>query len=650
VSGSRPDPDQVLSRLKDFQRDSADYAFRRLYRDPDTTRRFLVADEAGLGKTLVAGGIVAMAVDHLWDTTGRIDVLYICSNADIARQNLRRLNVVDQVTAPPDRITLLPRHVRKLQGNKVNLIPLTPGTSFALRSSEGRWEERVLLYWMIREAWSLGDRASAKNLFQGWIADTGWFRERLRAAPGEYQIDEALLDKFAHSLHLRVESDRAEGRPDLLTRFNQVADKFGRARRHVPAADRALRAGMIGELRYILAVSCLEALKPDLIILDEFQRFKDLLKPDEPSGALARGLFEYQHEASSARVLLLSATPYKMYTMAHDVGEDHYRDFVDTLCFLTDGNTAGLEGLLRDYRDELLRVNADSGSVAKARDALETGLRRVMIRTERLAGTDDRDGMLVEVPSHGQLMPSDLRAYLSIQRLARWLEEPDATEYWKSSPYLMSFMESYKLKVQTRRWLADPEWTAQAQELLGGAGLGLPWQRVASYDGVDPANPRAADGVCRHDRQQGLAAVVDPAVAALLRARWRVRRSGAARPDQAPGVRILDCRAEDAHVHAVVRGRATDDPHAGHVPGQHARGAAGSPPSASLRLLTGTANRDARAGHAVPEPGPCPTRRSAETRRAGRRHGVTGRDRGAGSGCHRRGAPADNVGRADPRP
>ena len=64
MSGDRPDLDQVLGHLKDFQRDSAAYAFRRLYRDPDTTHRFLIADEAGLGKTLVASGIVAMTIDH----------------------------------------------------------------------------------------------------------------------------------------------------------------------------------------------------------------------------------------------------------------------------------------------------------------------------------------------------------------------------------------------------------------------------------------------------------------------------------------------------------------------------------------------------------------------------------------------------------
>jgi hypothetical protein len=490
MSGNRrPDVDQVLGRLKDFQRDSAAYAFQRLYRDPDTTHRFLIADEVGLGKTLVASGIAAMAIDHLWETTERIDVLYICSNRDIARQNLRRLNVAGQEIAPPDRITLLPRHVRQLQGNKVNLIPLTPGTSFMLRSNEGRWEERVLLYWMIREAWSLGNRASAKNLFQGWITDAAWFRERLRAAPSEYQIDDDLLAKFAHSLELRVENDKAEGRPDLRTRFDEVADRFRRTRNQVPARDRALRAKMIGELRSILTASCLEALEPDLIILDEFQRFKDLLDPDEEAGALARGLFEYQHEASCARVLLLSATPYKMFTLAHEEGEDHYQDFIDTLRFLTDGDTAHVEGLLADYRDGLLRLSADSRSLENTRDALEIELRRVMIRTERLAN-GDRDGMLLEVSSHGHLRPSDLRAYLSIQRMAKWLEHPDATEYWKSSPYLMTFMESYQLKTLMRRWLEDPKWTVEAQQVLEGEGLGLAWQRIESYDDVDPANPR----------------------------------------------------------------------------------------------------------------------------------------------------------------
>ncbi|MGB8983045.1 MAG: hypothetical protein WCC12_14310, partial [Anaerolineales bacterium] len=72
----RPDLDHILGGLKDFQRRTVDYVFRRLYTDPDATRRFLIADEVGLGKTLVARGVIARALDYLWDKVDRLDVVY----------------------------------------------------------------------------------------------------------------------------------------------------------------------------------------------------------------------------------------------------------------------------------------------------------------------------------------------------------------------------------------------------------------------------------------------------------------------------------------------------------------------------------------------------------------------------------------------
>jgi hypothetical protein len=65
----------VLARLKDFQRRTAEYVFRRFYLDPTTTDRFLVADEVGLGKTLVARGIIALAIEHLRREVDRIDIV-----------------------------------------------------------------------------------------------------------------------------------------------------------------------------------------------------------------------------------------------------------------------------------------------------------------------------------------------------------------------------------------------------------------------------------------------------------------------------------------------------------------------------------------------------------------------------------------------
>ena len=94
IEQQKPDCQEILQGLKDFQRDTVDYVFSRLYTDADSTRRFLVADEVGLGKTLVARGIIAKAIEHLWKDVPRIDILYICSNSNIASQNISKLNIL----------------------------------------------------------------------------------------------------------------------------------------------------------------------------------------------------------------------------------------------------------------------------------------------------------------------------------------------------------------------------------------------------------------------------------------------------------------------------------------------------------------------------------------------------------------------------
>ena len=135
-TNNRPDTQGMLDGLKGFQRDTVEYAFDRLYRAPDSSRRFLVADEVGLGKTLVARGVIAKAIDHLWEGPHRvdqIDIVYICSNSQIARQNVRRLQIGNSRFVRADRLTLLPREIRGLRGNRVNYLALTPGTSFQFK-------------------------------------------------------------------------------------------------------------------------------------------------------------------------------------------------------------------------------------------------------------------------------------------------------------------------------------------------------------------------------------------------------------------------------------------------------------------------------------------------------------------------------------
>ena len=43
------------------------------------------------------------------------------------------------------------------------------------------------------------------------------------------------------------------------------------------------------------------------------------------------------------------------------------------------------------------------------------------------------------------LQVDDVEAYLSARNIAARTDSPDVTEYWKSTPYLLSFMEQYRL-------------------------------------------------------------------------------------------------------------------------------------------------------------------------------------------------------------
>lgn len=118
MADNRFEAEAALAPLKAFQRRTVDYVFDRLYGNQDPVRQFLVADEVGLGKTMVARGVIARTIEKLWDTTDRIDILYICSNQAIAAQNINRLNVLGRrELALPTRMTLIPLSSGAIRGS-----------------------------------------------------------------------------------------------------------------------------------------------------------------------------------------------------------------------------------------------------------------------------------------------------------------------------------------------------------------------------------------------------------------------------------------------------------------------------------------------------------------------------------------------------
>lgn len=495
VRDQRPDVDHELSRLKDFQRRTVDLVFDRLYGASSKTRRFLVADEVGLGKTLVARGVVVKAIDHLWKSVKRIDIVYLCSNSDIARQNVSRLTPkgVGHVPESP-RITLLPLSTRDMGSRKVNVIPLTPGTSLKVSGNLGTRLERALIVRMLAGPWKL-DLTQACRVFCG-NAGLRNFKVLVNHFDTWYTVDQALADGFVEYLNRACEADRAAGRPSVRDRLRKllssakVDGKLGREH-----ADEQRK--VIGELRQRLGQSCIKSLEPDLIILDEFQRFKDLLSGEGPEQEMAKQLFDYEEGDSKARVLLLSATPYKMFTTEDEAGgENHYQDFVDTARFLLQeqpGSADELSGLLKQYRTALFRVPQDGvAPLERVRARLEEILRSVMVRTERLAVTPDRSGMLSERPIEAlNLEPRDIIGYVESQRLAAETGHPDVLEYWKAAPWLLNFMEGYKLSDRFKDMVEADGRRAELRNAVGAARHALlDWKDVESYGKLDPAHGR----------------------------------------------------------------------------------------------------------------------------------------------------------------
>ena len=484
LNGSmRPDVDDVLGKLKDFQQETVDYVFRRLYTDGDRVSRFLIADEVGLGKTLVARGLIAKAVDHLWDSVPRIDVIYICSNQDIAQQNIDRLNITAEGRFQfASRATLLPITLQQLKGNKLNFVSLTPGTSFHLRSQGGWKPERAVLYALLREHWDVPD-GTLKNVLRGTVTKENW-RAYLRWFAGDDgpELDEELREAFYKEL---------DARPDLREEYERVADLIGPLRKHLTWEMRCSRNELVGRLRQLLARSSLSALEPDLVILDEFQRFKYLLEDEGDVALLARELFDFPH----VKVLMLSATPYKMYTLQAEATEDHYGDFYRTIQFLLREQPEALDHLqlaIDQYRNGMLHLGEyGRGELLEAKAIIEGILRRVMVRTERLAASADRNGMLSETLfAQDQVLPADLEGFVHLDQIATALDAGDQVEYWKSSAYPLNLMDRYKLKRRFADALDEPEEGRLSALLENARGHLLKWETIEAYEVVDPGNAR----------------------------------------------------------------------------------------------------------------------------------------------------------------
>lgn len=499
-----PDVSGLLLTLKPFQLRTVDYAFRRMFLDDDPAYRFLVADEVGLGKTMVARGLIAKTIEHLWNDVERIDVVYVCSNVAIAKQNIRKLVPgVGHEQSLATRLTLLPSQMCDLGANKLNFVSLTPATSFSSHGGFGASQERVVLYALLKDVF--GESAALKALLRGNIRS----KERWEGyISREISLDNTLQNRFLK----RLRQEKA-----LKHEVESLLEELG-WRERLSTSERKRRRELVSALRQFLAAVCVDALEPDLVILDEFQRFKHLLASDvgdsdddnyhdraaknehhssisetNEAAALAQHMFKYvAPEGHRTRVLLLSATPYKMYSTDGEVGaDDHYPDFLATTQFLMDDDTARLrtfEENLRRYRVAMVDALAgDSNELLASKAEVEGDLRKVMVRTERVGATVDRQSMIDEPESNVEVHANDVRQYLAVDALAQAVDQPEPVEFWKSAPYLSSFMASYQM---SRRLDREIETDVVQRAFAEHESAHFRRETLHRYEEVDPANGR----------------------------------------------------------------------------------------------------------------------------------------------------------------
>lgn len=475
--------DQALQKafdvLKDFQRATVDYAFRQLYENGRS--KMLVADEVGLGKTIVAKGLIAKAFQqHLADGPERaFHVIYICSNHALADQNVKKLNLFADEIKPIERLVYLARQPETVE-NRFRLSSLSPGTSFYLTRGAGEADERRLLFTLLsRYKYFRRHKNGLQYLLIGKVTDP----VRWKARTEEYFNDH--LGSLQKGIHKRFKQKLLEttlkqravrnifkeldiGREEIT--LWQAVQRYAKLLWGKNYWEHPGRNTVVGLLRQALTEVCLEYLDADLFILDEFQRYRDLINTDaapgeeSPAIRLARTVFGLE----GAKILMLSATPFKPYTNSMDLacGEDHYAEFKAVLNFLMQGKD---ERFWLDFENDrkaffrFLRRPAEAAAQLDAavatRDRLESIYMDAMVRTERVMVSEDRNIMLSNrLTAPFELQAADVTDFICMDKVVREMNKAlsngyayNPIEYAKSAPFPLSFMDHYQLKEQLRK-------------------------------------------------------------------------------------------------------------------------------------------------------------------------------------------------------
>ncbi len=426
----------------DFQAATANRILK-LFRNKGQNR-VLLADEVGLGKTIIASLVVKSLAEEYKAEKKNFKVVYVCSNINIASQNCRKLGIQREncMDFSESRLSLQHLKMREIDSKAQQLIPMTPATSFSIKWGQGIQQERALIYVVLEKHPIYRKYKSRLNKLlkfdqslKKWDEKVKWMKYRVKIAS---EKDSKYLPRLFKAFDKIVRQDKRlqESLNYLCSRRNPENEEF------------RIRAYVVNGLRRVFAQISLISLHPDLVIMDEFQRFKDLLDIDSDDLSEQSLLSRQFLNDENTRVLLLSATPYKPFSTLEEVSqgeEDHYTEFKRVLDFLCNDERGRekFEKIWREYSSHLKDLQGENiNQLIEVKNLAEKAMYQVICRTERRNESiiDTDKACEVQKISNG-----DVTSYIDIQRLMDELGIGRfPVEYEKSAPYLMSFMK-YKV-------------------------------------------------------------------------------------------------------------------------------------------------------------------------------------------------------------
>lgn len=428
-----------MSTAKPFQVATIKAALRAL-RSGSGSRRFLVADEVGLGKTIVAREVIRKMMEAKQAKgEGAFRVFYVCSSLAIAAQNRTNLLKVlekserEATRCEVDRLTLAPTQ-RLPDTLRLHLYTLTPDTSIPDRAGKhrsGSAPERGLIHSLLASHYP--DLVRDNWLQGGATKHWKWYRQQHAGA-----VTNELWVQFNKVVREALKLEPGQQLPAALDRYREACGRLETTKL----------------LRVALARCGLELLRPDLVIFDEFQKFTDILVGDQGGSSIARQMIE------ARPVLLLSATPYRVYGGDFDSGfgeAGHHQQFFKLIEWLFGGGEparlerTALETDFGAYADALRSMGPGSEALLTAKAAVEQRLRRVMARTERFGHEQGQQAIFaqsVEAP----ITADDIHTFRHFSECLagaaageRGRTVGTAVPYWTSIPLPMQTMgQHYK--------------------------------------------------------------------------------------------------------------------------------------------------------------------------------------------------------------